>query len=290
MIQRAIISQRRINEFLHQESSITEGKGVEKEIKGEIVFEHVSFIYPDTGIKALKDVSFKIKAGERLAIIGRTGSGKSTIADLMLRMYNTTTGKIWVDGIEIHDYKTGSLRRQIGFVPQDMFLFSETITENISFGVKEVSKENAMRFAGYAAIDKEIESFPQGYETMVGERGVTLSGGQKQRISIARALIKQPNVLLLDDCLSAVDTATEKKIQQNLDEVLSGKTAIIITHRIFSLIHFDNIVVLDDGKIAEQGTHEELLKANGLYADIYAKQLKEQRETKPVDNDLIFVK
>ncbi len=289
MIQRAIISQRRISAFLNQPSSITHGKGVERDIKGEITFDHVSFTYPDTGIRALKDVSFKVKAGQRLAIIGRTGSGKSTIADLILRMYNTTSGNILVDGIEISDYKTGSLRRQIGFVPQDMFLFSETITENISFGVKDVSKDNAMRFAGYAAIANEIESFPQGYETMVGERGVTLSGGQKQRISIARALIKQPNVLLLDDCLSAVDTATEKQIQQNLDEVLAGKTAIIITHRIFSLIHFDNIAVLDDGRIAEQGTHAELLKANGVYAEIYEKQLKEQRDEKQMDKDLIFV-
>lgn len=290
MIQRAIISQRRINEFLNYKSSITTKGGIEKEIKGEIVFEHVSFTYPDTRIKALKDVSFKVKAGERLAIIGRTGSGKSTIADLILRMYNVSTGKIFVDGTEVSQYNTGALRKQIGFVPQDMFLFSETITENISFGVKDAVKEEAARFAGYAVIAKEIESFSRGYETIVGERGVTLSGGQKQRISIARALIKQPNVLLLDDCLSAVDTATEKQIQQNLDEMLRGKTAVIITHRIFSLIHFDNILVLDDGKIAEKGTHEELLRAKGLYAEIFEKQLKEQREEKTELNGTIFVK
>lgn len=166
----------------------------------------------------------------------------------------------------------------MGFVPQDVFLFSETITENISFGLEKADKELATRYAHYASIGKEIEGFPEGYETMVGERGVTLSGGQKQRISIARALIKQPNVLLLDDSLSAVDTATEKQIQQNLDEVLSGKTAIIITHRIFSLIHFDNILVLDNGTIAEQGTHDELVKKGGIYADIYQKQLSEQEQ------------
>ena len=279
MIQRAIASQKRINEFLEHQSEIKDlPSGIDKEIKGEITFDHVSFTYPDTGIKALRDVSFKINAGQRLAIIGRTGSGKSTVADLMMRMYDPTGGKILVDGINIKDMRLGPYRRQIGFVPQDIFLFSETITENISFGLDTADKATAQRYAGYASIGNEIERFPEGYETMVGERGVTLSGGQKQRISIARALIKQPNVLLLDDCLSAVDTATEKEIQQNLDEVLHGKTAIIITHRIFALIHFDNIIVLEDGRIAEQGTHAALLQKGGVYADIYEKQLSEQKE------------
>lgn len=278
MIQRAAASQKRINDFLHYQPSIAERAGVEKEIKGEIVFDRVSFTYPDTGIEALKSVSFKMKPGERIAIIGRTGSGKTTIADLIMRMYDVTTGKILIDGIEIQDYKLSSYRKQIGFVPQDIFLFSETITENISFGLETSNKEVATRFAHYASIGREIESFPEGYETVVGERGVTLSGGQKQRISIARALVKQPNVLLLDDCLSAVDTATEKEIQKNLDEVLRNKTAIIITHRIFSLIHFDNILVLDDGKIAEQGTHDELLRMGGMYAEIYERQMNEQKE------------
>ena len=278
MIQRAIASQKRINEFLEYQSQIKDEAGIEQPIKGEIAFEHVSFTYPDTGIKALRDVSFKINAGQRLAIIGRTGSGKSTVADLMMRMYDPTSGRIVVDGINIKDMRLGPYRRQIGFVPQDIFLFSETITENIGFGLDKVDKETAQRYAGYASIGNEIERFPEGYETMVGERGVTLSGGQKQRISIARALIKQPNVLLLDDCLSAVDTATEKEIQQNLDEVLAGKTAIIITHRIFALMHFDNIIVLEDGHIAEQGTHSQLLQKGGVYADIYEKQLSEQKE------------
>lgn len=275
MIQRAVASQRRINEFLNQQPTVKDTDGVQKAIEGDIAFNQVSFTYPDTGIKALKDVTFHVKPGERIAIIGRTGSGKSTIADLLMRMYDATTGNIRIDGIDVKDYKLGALRRQIGFVPQDVFLFSETITGNIGFGVEDIEPETATRYAHYASIGSEIESFPEGFDTMVGERGVTLSGGQKQRISIARALVKQPNVLVLDDSLSAVDTATEKQIQQNLDELLHGKTAIIITHRIFSLIHFDNILVLSDGQIAEQGTHTQLLKKEGIYAEIYRKQQHE---------------
>lgn len=278
LIQRAAASQKRINEFLHYQPSVKDSGTESQPIQGRIEFEKVSFTYPDTGIQALKNVSFSLKPGERIAIIGRTGSGKTTIADLLMRMYDTTSGQILIDGTDIKKYNLKSLRRQMGFVPQDVFLFSETITENISFGLEKADKELATRYAHYASIGKEIEGFPEGYETMVGERGVTLSGGQKQRISIARALIKQPNVLLLDDSLSAVDTATEKQIQQNLDEVLSGKTAIIITHRIFSLIHFDNILVLENGTIAEQGTHDELVKKGGIYADIYQKQLSEQEQ------------
>ncbi len=278
MIKRAVASQRRINQFMQQQPTVEDKGDMSHEIKGEIVFDHVSFTYPDTGIVALKDVHFKVKPGERIAIIGRTGSGKTTIADLVMRMYDATTGNILIDGTNVRNYKLGNLRRQIGFVPQDVFLFSETITDNIGFGLSEVTKENAVAFAHHASIGNEIERFPEGYDTMVGERGVTLSGGQKQRISIARALIKQPNVLILDDSLSAVDSSTEKQIQQNLDVVLSGKTALIITHRIFALIHFDNILVLEDGKIVEQGTHAELLRKNGVYADIYEKQLTEQQE------------
>lgn len=278
LIQRAAASQKRINEFLNYQPSVKDSGTENQPIQGRIEFEKVSFTYPDTGIQALKNVSFALKPGERVAIIGRTGSGKTTIADLLMRMYDTTSGQILIDGTDIKKYNLKSLRRQMGFVPQDVFLFSETITENISFGLEKADKELATRYAHYASIGKEIEGFPEGYETMVGERGVTLSGGQKQRISIARALIKQPNVLLLDDSLSAVDTATEKQIQQNLDEVLSGKTAIIITHRIFSLIHFDNILVLENGTIAEQGTHDELVKKGGIYADIYQKQLSEQEQ------------
>lgn len=278
MIQRAIASQKRINQFMHQQPTVADAGHAQHDIKGEIVFDHVSFTYPDTGIVALKDVNFKVNPGERIAIIGRTGTGKTTIADLVMRMYDATTGHILIDGTDVKQYKLGNLRKQIGFVPQDVFLFSETITDNIGFGLENVTKENAVAFAHHASIGNEIERFPEGYETLVGERGVTLSGGQKQRISIARALIKQPNVLILDDSLSAVDASTEKQIQQNLDVVLRGKTALIITHRIFSLIHFDNILVLDGGKIVEQGTHQELLRTKGLYADIYANQLTEQRQ------------
>ncbi len=278
MIQRAIASQRRINEFLNQKPAIAETVASEQIIKGEIEFKQVSFTYPDTGIKALRNISFRVMPGQRIAVIGRTGSGKTTMADLLMRMYDVDSGTITIDGTDIRDFKLGSLRRQIGFVPQDVFLFSETITENIGFGLEQADKETSKRYAAYAVIDNEIESFPNGYETMVGERGVTLSGGQKQRISIARALIKQPNILLLDDCLSAVDTSTEKQIEHNLDVVLHGKTAIIITHRIFSLLRFDNIIVLDQGEIAEQGTHDELLRKGGLYAEIYNKQQVETQQ------------
>ncbi len=279
MIQRAAVSQKRINEFLHLQPAIKESdRATDKPIQGKITFSSVSFTYPDTGIEALKDISFQMEKGERIAIIGKTGSGKTTIADLLMRMYDVSSGKIEIDDTDVKKWKLSSLRKQIGFVPQDVFLFSETITENIGFGKETITKEEAKLFAGYASIDKEIEAFPQGFSTVVGERGVTLSGGQKQRISIARALIKQPNVLLLDDSLSAVDTATEKQIQQSLDKVLKGKTTIIITHRIFSLFHFDNILVLDNGKIAEQGTHDKLIRAGGIYADIYRRQMNEQRE------------
>ena len=278
MVQRAIASQKRINEFMQYQPEIRDEKGIEKELQGDILFDHVSFTYPDTGIKALRDVSFHVEPGKRLAIIGRTGAGKSTIADLIMRMYDVTGGRISIDGTNIRDFKLGAYRRQVGFVPQDLFLFSDTITDNISFGLETGDKDKAKQFAHYASIGSEIEAFPQNYDTIVGERGVTLSGGQKQRISIARALVKQPNILVLDDCLSAVDAATEKQIQQNLDEVLKGKTAVIITHRIFSLIHFDNIVVLEDGVIVEQGTHNQLLTKGGVYTDIYMKQLTEQKE------------
>lgn len=279
MIQRAVASQKRINDFLHQQPTVSNDTGIEKEIKGDIEFRNVTFTYPDTGITALQDISFHLRPGQRLAIIGRTGSGKTTIADLLMRMYDPSSGHIFIDGTDLREYQLHFIRRQIGFVPQDVFLFSETIAENISFGLPQPDAETARRFARYASIDTEIESFPKGYDTMVGERGVTLSGGQKQRISIARALAKQPKILLLDDSLSAVDTATEKRIQQNLDQVLAGKTAIIITHRIFSLMPFDQIIVLDNGAIAERGTHSELIQRNGIYADIYNRQLSEQSRT-----------
>lgn len=278
MIQRAIASQRRINEFLNEEPEIANNNGITKNIHGDIVFDSVNFVYPDTKIHALKDVSFHIKPGERWAVIGKTGSGKTTLAELILRMYDSTSGKVMIDGIDVQQYKLQHYRKQVGYVPQDVFLFSTTISENIAFGAENADTNTIHQFAKYAAIHNEILSLKDGYETMVGERGVTLSGGQKQRISIARALVKQPNLLILDDCLSAVDTHTEKLIQQNFDTILRGKTCIVITHRIFALMTFDNIIVMDDGKIVEQGTHKQLMEANGVYASIYERQLLEQNE------------
>jgi len=277
LIQRASASMKRINEFLKQQPTIENNNQAIEKLQGDIAFNNVSFVYPDTGIKALKNVSFNIPKGQRWAIIGRTGSGKTTIAELLMRMYDVTDGTIKIDNKNLRDWNLGNLRHQIGYVPQDVFLFSDTVAENIAFGVKEMQQSEVEKFARYASVDTEIERFQYGYETMIGERGVTLSGGQKQRISIARALIKQPNMLILDDCLSAVDAATEKAIQQQLDEVLRGKTAIIITHRIFALIQFDNILVLDDGAIAEQGTHDELMKRKGIYGGLYAHQMEEER-------------
>jgi len=277
LIQRASASMKRINEFLKQQPTIQNNNTAIEKLQGNITFNNVNFVYPDTGIKALKNVTFNIPKGQRWAIIGRTGSGKTTIAELLMRMYDVTDGTIKIDNKNLRDWNLGSLRHQIGYVPQDVFLFSDTVSENIAFGVKEMQQSEVEKFARYASVDNEIEHFQHGYQTMIGERGVTLSGGQKQRISIARALIKQPNMLILDDCLSAVDAATEKAIQQQLDEVLRGKTAIIITHRIFALIQFDNILVLDDGTIAEQGTHDELMKHKGIYAGLYAHQMEEER-------------
>ncbi|MFN8310540.1 MAG: ABC transporter ATP-binding protein [Chitinophagales bacterium] len=282
LTQRAAVSMRRINEFFHQQPTVWNSNGERKEMKGTISFHEVDFVYPDTGIRALKKVSFTIPAGERWALIGRTGSGKSTVADLLMRMYDVTGGSITIDGLDIRQWETGALRRQIGYVPQDVFLFSETIADNIAFGLSDTNLEEVKKYAGYASVAAEIDRFPQGYDTMVGERGVTLSGGQKQRISIARALIKKPAVLLLDDCLSAVDAATEKEIERNLDEVIRGKTSLVITHRIFALMHFHRILVIDDGEIAEQGTPDELMGKNGIYAGIFRKQMLERAERNAV--------
>ena len=278
LTQRASVSMTRIDEFMDIKPTVLNIEGIRKPMEGSLEFKNVDFIYPDTGIHAIKNVSFQIPAGQRWAIVGRTGSGKSTLADLCMRMFDVTTGQILIDGIAIKEWNTGHLRHQIGFVPQDMFLFSESIQENINFGVADSTLAHAQQYARYADIHEEITQFPQGYDTIVGERGVTLSGGQKQRISIARALAKEPNILILDDCLSAVDAATEKRIEANLDKILSGKTSIIITHRIFSLIHFDNIIVIDRGSIAESGTHEQLIAQNGIYAELYERQAATETE------------
>ena len=273
MTQRAVASQRRINEFLLTSPVIKNKPGaVEKKLEGNIRFTNVDFIYPHTGIHAVKDFSLQINKGDKIAIVGKTGSGKSTIAQLMLRMYDAQKGELAYDDVPVQNIKLQSLRSQLSYVPQDVFLFSDSIKNNIQFGNDDASFADIEQAAKQASIYKEIESFDEKFETMVGERGVTLSGGQKQRISIARALIKKPEIVIFDDCLSAVDARTEKDIITNLYRYLQKRTAVIITHRIFSLFNFDKIVVMDDGKIAEQGTHDELMLQNGLYAEMYQKQ------------------
>src|SRR5665213_1156883 len=278
MIQRAATSQRRINEFLHTEPSI-QNPAAPKEIvlKGNIEFRNVDFIYPHTGIHAIKNFSLTINKGEKVAIIGKTGSGKSTIAQLMLRMYDPQKGNIFYDGISIKELDLHSLRTQISYVPQDVFLFSDSVKNNIGFSLRNPGIEKVNEAAKNAEVGREIESFPGKYETLIGERGVTLSGGQKQRISIARALIKEHEITVFDDCLSAVDAKTENEIISNLYHFLHQKTAVIITHRIFSLFSFDKIILLDNGAIAEQGTHQSLLEKNGLYAEMYRRQQEHEK-------------
>lgn len=272
-IQRAAASQKRLNEFLHTQSTIQQPlNAIKQTLAGQIEFDNVSFVYPHTGIEALKNFNLKINKGEKIAIIGRTGSGKSTIAQLLLRFYDPSKGTIRIDGIELSKLDLQYYRQQISYVPQEVFLFSDTITNNISFGSEEETEEKIYTAATQASIHKDIQLFPAGYQTMVGERGVTLSGGQKQRISIARALVKDPGFIIMDDCLNAVDVKTEQEVLNHLRHYLQNKTAIIITHRIFSLLQFDRIIVLDNGQIAEEGTHEQLLNLQGLYADLYNRQ------------------
>jgi len=221
-----------------------------------------------------------IKKGEKVAIIGRTGSGKSTVAQLLLRMYDTTNGTIELESTDIREIDLRSLREQISYVPQDVFLFSDSVANNISFGMKDGNIMEVEKAAMQANVHKDILSFAEKYETMIGERGVTLSGGQKQRISIARALIKDHGLVIFDDCLSAVDTKTENEIIGNLYEYLENRTAIIITHRIFSLFHFDKIVVIEDGTIVENGTHEELIDLNGFYTELYNRQQQQDSQSR----------
>lgn len=273
MIQRAAASQKRINEFLHTDPAITNpAKPVLHQVQGDIRFETVSYTYPDTGIVALKDFDLHIRKGEKVAIVGRTGSGKTTVAQVLLRMMDPQQGRVLVDGHDIRQLDLQQLREQLSYVPQDVFLFSDTVANNIAFGLEKASQEAVEQAAQMACVHTDILGFAEGYQTMIGERGVTLSGGQKQRISIARALIKQPAMVVFDDCLSAVDARTEHAIISNLNEYLRGKTAIIITHRIFSLLEFDRIVVLEDGEIVEEGRHAALLAAGGYYASLYARQ------------------
>lgn len=279
IIQRAAASQKRINEFLQTQPTILSGEAKVTALKGGVAFKNVDFIYPDTGIQALTNVSFELKPGEKMAIVGRTGSGKSTIAELLVRKYDLTNGEIALDSKNIKTLNVHDVRQQIGYVPQDVFLFSDTIQNNIAFGIDHASKEQIVQAAKQAAVWKDIDQLPEKMLTMVGERGVTLSGGQKQRISLARSLVKNPQILIFDDCLSAVDAKTEEVILNHLNNFLTDKTAIIITHRIFSLMAFDKIIVLDEGVIIEAGTHESLLKKKGFYHNLYEKQQLENKKT-----------
>lgn len=274
LVQRAAASQKRINEFLHTHSEI-KGGTLDHEIKGDIQLRNVSFTYPETGIKAIDNISFHIPAGKTMAIIGRTGSGKSTLANLLMRMFDADQGEILYDQRNIREYDLKSVREQFGFVPQQVFLFSDTIARNIAFGLDQVDIDRVEQAAKDAVVYENIIGFDEGFETHIGERGITLSGGQKQRVSIARALVKDPKVLMFDDCLSAVDTKTEEEILHNLGKIMAGRTSIIIAHRISTIKNADHILVLEDGKIIEEGTHEQLLAINGEYASLYEKQLLE---------------
>ncbi|WP_242926356.1 ABC transporter ATP-binding protein [Pontibacter vulgaris] len=276
LVQRAAASQARINEFLHTQNDIVSRENISKPIKGDIVFEHVDFIYPDTHIQALKNISFRIQHGETLAVIGNTGSGKSTIANLLPRMYDTTKGRILIDGVDVRDYNLESLRSQIGYVPQDVFLFSDSIRNNIGFGLPSITEAQMVQASKDADVYENIMRFPEKFETKLGERGITLSGGQKQRVSIARALVREPSILILDDSLSAVDTKTEDAILNSLRRIMANRTSIIISHRVSSVKLADRILVLDDGEIVQHGTHEELINQQGLYKVLYERQLQSE--------------
>ena len=276
IVQEAEASQKRINEFLKLEPEIRNNITSPSEIKGTIEFKDVHFTYDDTNIKALQGLSFTVKTGETLAIIGKTGSGKSTILDLISRLYDVDSGEIVIDGKEISSLNLYSLRNAIGYVPQEAFLFSDTINNNIKFGKEDATDDEVIEAAKNAQVHKNISQFTNKYNTVLGERGVTLSGGQKQRVSIARAIIKDPKILLFDDCLSAVDTETEEKILNNLNTLSQGKTTIIVSHRISSAKNADRIIVLENGKVVQKGTHNNLITNEGYYRSLYLKQLNQK--------------
>ncbi len=276
IVQQADASQKRINEFLKEEPEIKNTVETETEIKGDIKFNNVSFTYDDTNITALKNVSFELESGKTLAILGKTGAGKSTIINLIARLYDVDSGKISIGNKNVEQLNLNNLRQSIGFVPQDAFLFSDTIENNIKFGDECATTETTIQAAKDAYIHHNIIEFKEGYQTYVGERGVTLSGGQKQRVSIARAIIKNPEILIFDDCLSAVDTETEEIILQNLERITKNRTTIIVSHRVSSIKHADSIIVLDAGEIIQQGTHNQLSAKEGFYKELYEQQLLEE--------------
>lgn len=276
MIQRAEASQKRINEFLQTEPEIQNLVEEPSEITGKISFNNLSFTYPDTGIQALKDISFTVEPGETLAIMGNTGSGKSTILELIGRLYDVEEGMLTIDDIPVDRLNLYDLRNSIGYVPQDAFLFSDSIKNNIRFGKEDASEEEVIQAAKDAVVHNNIVEFSKGYDTILGERGITMSGGQKQRLSIARAIIKDPKILLFDDSLSAVDTETEEQILRNLQKITKDRSTIIVGHRISSVKNADKIIVLEEGKIIQQGTHKQLVETEGYYKDLYAKQLVEK--------------
>jgi ATP-binding cassette subfamily B protein len=278
IVQRAAASQERINEFLHTEPSVKDGTYNPERLDGVIEMKNVTVSFPGSGITALKDVSFRVEKGQTLGIIGKTGSGKTTLINLILRLVDPDTGMVMMDGKDLKDFNLGALRNRIGSVPQEVFLFSDTIEGNIAFGVDELKDDAVAQAAKDAVVYSNIIEFPEGFKTMVGERGITLSGGQKQRISIARAIIRDPDVLIFDDCLSAVDTLTEEKILGNLRELMKGRTSILVSHRVATVKDADFIIVLDDGRIAESGTHDSLTRINGLYASVYEMQLMEDQK------------
>jgi ATP-binding cassette subfamily B protein len=280
IIQRASASQTRINEFLSLQPQITNPSKASFKLHGEIEFDNVSLTYENSGIEALKNISFKIHEGETLAVIGKTGSGKSSIIHLLMRQLDPTNGQILIDGQPLTRLNLDEFREQSGIVTQDVFLFSDTISNNIKFGMKynSTSQDELEKAAKQAHVHHNIIEFPDGYETILGERGVNLSGGQKQRVSIARALIRNPKLLILDDCLSAVDTETEEIILENLKDKIIRRTSLIVSHRISTIRNADRIIVIDEGKLIEEGTHEELLSKNGTYYEMYMRQLNEEND------------
>ncbi|ASV29120.1 ABC transporter ATP-binding protein [Maribacter cobaltidurans] len=276
IVQRAEASQKRINEFLEQHSELDNGNIELKDVKGKVEFKDVSFTYEDTEINAIKHLSFTINPGETTAILGKTGSGKSTILDLVARLYDVSSGEILIDGKPIREYEITSLRQAIGAVPQDAFLFSDSIRNNIKFGKEDATEEEIISIAKEAVVHENIMGFSKKYDTVLGERGITLSGGQKQRVSIARALLKNPKIYLFDDCLSAVDTETEEEILANLKKASKEKTTLIVSHRVSSAKNADKILVLEDGQLIQEGTHEELNSLDGYYKELYKNQLSDK--------------